>query len=218
MQLLSINISLPIQVDNNGKMITTGIFKKPIEEPVFVSKVNLNGDLQADLKNHGGEHKAVYAFSSDHYSYWSNVLQNSELKPGAFGENLTISGFDESILHIGDQLSIGQCILEVTQPRVPCSKLGLAMNNKNMPRLFIENFATGAYLRVLQEGIIEKGCKVEIIKEGSLKVTVKSLFRAYFDKNHQASRSVMETAIQIPELSSEWAKKLSIRLSSVRVE
>ncbi len=215
MNLLSINTTLPTEIEYLGKTIFTGIFKKPIEGSIFVAKENLKGDLQADLKNHGGEHKAVYAFSSDHYPYWSNVLQNPELKPGIFGENLTISGFDESTLHIGDQLGIGECILEITQPRVPCFKLGIAVGNKNMPRLFIENFATGAYLRVLQEGNIETDNKVELIKEGKFKVSVKSLFRAYFDKKYQASRSVMETAVHIPELSSEWFKKITVRLSSL---
>ena len=215
MNLLSINISLPTEIKYQGRTISTGIFKKPVDGPVFVTKDNLKNDLQADLKNHGGEHKAVYAFSSDHYPYWRNKLKNSELKPGVFGENLTISGFDESTLHIGDHLSIGQCILEITQPRVPCFKLGIAVKNKKMPRLFIENFATGAYLRVIEEGFIEKGSKVERIKEGKFKVSVKSLFRAYFDKNSQVSRSVMETAVLIPELSSEWSKKLAVRLSSL---
>ncbi len=213
MNLLSINASLPTDIEYQGKVISTGIFKKPVAGAVFVAKNNLKDDLQADLKNHGGEHKAVYAFSADHYPYWSNVLQNPELKPGIFGENLTISGFDESTLHIGDQFSIGQCILEITQPRVPCFKLGVAVDNKKMPRLFIEHFATGAYLRVLREGLIDTGNKVELIKEGVFKVSVKSLFRAYFDKNYQASTSVMETAVQIPELSSEWLKKLSLRIS-----
>ncbi len=215
MNLLSINTALPTDIDYKGKTISTGIFKRSVEEPVFFSKNNLKGDKQADLKNHGGEHKAVYAFSSDHYTYWRKVLQNTKLKPGAFGENLTISGFDESVLHIGDQLSIGQSILEITQPRVPCFKLGLAVGNQNMPRLFIENFATGAYLRVIQEGVVETGSKVERVKEGQFKVNIKSLFRAYFDKNYPASRSIMERALLIPALSCEWRKKLSIRLSSV---
>lgn len=215
MNLLSINTALPAKIEYQGKRISTGIFKKPVIGPIFIAKDNLKGDQQADLKNHGGEHKAVYAFSSDHYSYWSKVLQNPELKPGGFGENLTISGFDESVLHIGDQLSIGQCILEITQPRVPCFKLGLAVGNQNMPRLFIENFATGAYLRVIQEGLVETGSKVELVKEGVFKVNIKSLFRAYFDKNYPASRSIMERALLIPELSFEWRKKLSTRLSSV---
>lgn len=214
MNLLSINTSLPIDVEVKGKMITTGIFKKPVEGTVFVDKDNLKNDLQADLKNHGGEHKAVYAFSSDHYAYWSNALQNSELKPGIFGENLTISGFDESTLHIGDQLSIGECILEITQPRVPCYKLGIAVGNKDMPRLFIENLATGAYLRVLQKGFIETGSQVNLVKEGLHQVSIKSLFSAFFDKNYLASSDIMERALLIPELSLEWRKKLTVRLSS----
>ncbi len=216
MNLLSINTSFPITIEYKRKLISTGIFKKPIDGPVYVAKGNLKNDLQADLKNHGGEHKAVYAFSSDHYSYWSKLLQNSDLKPGAFGENLTISGFDESILHIGDQLRIGQCILEISQPRVPCFKLGIAVGNQKMPRLFIENFATGIYLRVLQEGFIETGSSVELVKEGEFKISIQSLFRAYFDKNYPAAKAVMETALLIPELSSEWQKKLRIRLSSAR--
>ena len=215
MNLLSINTALSTDIEYKGKTISTGIFKRTVGGPVFISKKNLKGDIQADLKNHGGEHKAVYAFSSDHYTYWRKVLQSTELKPGAFGENLTISDFDESVLHIGDQLSIGQCILEITQPRVPCFKLGLAVGNQNMPRLFIESFATGAYLRVLQEGFVEAGSKVERVKEGVFKVNIKCLFRAYFDKNYPASRAIMERAVLIPELSCEWRKKLSTRLSSV---
>lgn len=214
MKLISINTSLPTEIEYQGRKISTGIFKIPVEGSVFVAKNNLNNDLQADLKNHGGEHKAVYAFSSDHYPYWGDVLQNTNLNPGVFGENLTISGFDESTLHIGDQLSVGECILEITQPRVPCFKLGIAVNNKNMPRLFIDNYATGIYLRVLKEGHIESGNNVERIKSGAFQVSVYSLFRAYFDKNYQGATSVMERAVQIPELSSEWFKKLSLRLSS----
>lgn len=214
MQLLSINTSRPIDVEYQGKTISTGIFKKPIDAPVFVTKANLTNDLQADLKNHGGEHKAVYAFSSDHYPYWRKVLNTPDLKPGSFGENLTISGFDESTLHIGDQLSIGQCILEITQPRVPCFKLGIAMGNKNMPRLFIENLATGIYLRVLQEGLIETGDRVELLKEGTFKISVQSLFRAYYDKDFQDPRSILEKAVLIPELSTEWSKKITARLAS----
>lgn len=215
MNLLSINTTLPTEIEYQGKIISTGIFKQPVTGPVFIAKDNLKGDQQADLKNHGGEHKAVYAFSSDHYPYWSKVLQNSALKPGIFGENLTISGFDEASLHIGDQLSIGQCIVEITQPRVPCFKLGIAVGNIDMPRLFIENFATGAYLRVLQEGFIEAGNAVEVIKEGQFKLSVQSVFRSYFDKQYTQSVSVMEKALQLPELSAEWRKKLSVRLSNV---
>ena len=215
MKLLSINISLPTDIQYQGKTISTGISKKPVKGAIFVAKNNLKDDLQADLKNHGGEHKAVYAFSSDHYHYWAKLLNNSELTPGSFGENLTISGFDESTLNIGDQLSIGECILEITQPRVPCSKLGIAVGNKEMPRLFIDHFATGIYLRVLQEGFIETGSPIQRVKENEYRVTVQSLFQAFYDKNYQNPRAVLEKALLIPELSLEWQKKLSVRLATM---
>jgi len=219
MNLLSINTSVATEIEYQGKIISTGIFKKPITTPLFISKEGLSGDQQVDLKNHGGEHKAIYAFSSDHYSYWSDVLQNAQLNAGIFGENLTISGFDESLLHIGDHISIGQCILEISQPRIPCFKLGIALKNKDMPRLFIDHFATGIYLRVLQEGSLEKGNKVEVIKEGTLKLSVQSIFRAYFDKEYTESESIsiMEKALLIPELAPEWRKKLSIRLANKKI-
>ncbi len=217
MKLLSINASKATEVKCQGKIISTGIFKKPVTTPLFISKEGLQSDQQVDLKNHGGEHKAIYAFSSDHYSYWSDVLQNTQLNAGIFGENLTISGFDESLLHIGDHISIGQCILEISQPRIPCFKLGIALKNKDMPRLFIDHFATGIYLRVLQEGSLEKGNKVEVIKEGALKLSVQSVFRAYFDKEYTESISIMEKALLIPELAPEWRKKLSIRLANKKI-
>ncbi len=196
-------------------MIKTGIFKKPTIGPVYVSKTNLAGDQQADLKNHGGEHKAVYGFSSEHYFYWRKVLENNEMKLGIFGENLTISNFNESSLHIGDQLSIGQCILEVTQPRIPCYKLSIAVGNKNMPKMFVKNFATGVYMRVIDEGYIETGDDVNRVKLGKFQLSVKSLFRSFFDKNYEESQSIMEKAILIPELSLEWKEKLSARLSTL---
>jgi len=151
MRLISINTSRPTQVEYQGKIISTGIFKKLVIGKVYVAKENLQGNQQADLKRYGGEHKVVYAFSFDHYEYWAEVLRQTKLSRGIFGENLTISGLDEANLHIGEQLSIGECVLEITQPRVPCHKLGIAVGNKDIPRLFIEHFATGIYMRVIKE-------------------------------------------------------------------
>ena len=208
MRLISINTSRSTHVEYQGKIISTGIFKKPVTGKVYVAKKNLQGDQQADLKKHGGEHKAVYAFSFDHYEYWAKVLRQTDLSRGIFGENLTISGLDEANLHIGDQLSIGECVLEITQPRVPCHKLGIAVGNKDMPRLFIEHFATGIYMRVIKEGFIESGNEVIVTKQSPSKVSVKSLFKASFDKNYQESKSVIAKALLIPELSPEWRKKI----------
>lgn len=212
MELISINVSLPSDIEYEGKIISTGIFKKPVECPVYVSRENLAGDRQVDLINHGGEHKAVYAFSCDHYPYWRNVLGKPDMNYGQIGENLTISGFDESTLHIGDQLQVGGCLLEITQPRVPCFKLGIAVGNKKMPRLFVQHFATGIYLRVLQEGVIETGHTVELVSPGKHQLSVKNLFRSYYDKHFSGARQVLETALDIPELSQEWRGKVLMRL------
>lgn len=211
MNILSINVSRPREIEYRGKKITTGIFKQPLTGPVYISRHGLAGDSQADLKNHGGEHKAVYAFSADHYAHWSRQLRIPKLTFGSFGENLSISGFDESMLHIGDQLRIGECLLEISQPRVPCFKLGIALDVKEMPRLFVANFATGIYLRVIEEGSIETGAKVEVVKQGKFQLSVESVFRAIFDKNYKQSSYIMEKALLVPELSPEWREKLRAR-------
>lgn len=219
MKIVSVNVSVPTEVDYEGKKISTGIFKKPVKGPVYLGKANLAGDQQADLNNHGGEDKAVYAFSFDHYPYWREVLNNPDLSPGAFGENLTMSGFDESALHIGDQLRIGECLLEVSQPRVPCFKLGIAVGEKTMPRLFSARFETGVYLRVLTEGYVEAGNSVDVVKQGASDLGVKSLYRAVFDKHYGTPQTIMttlESAIRIPELSSDWKTMLAARLSRSR--
>jgi MOSC domain-containing protein YiiM len=216
MKLVSINVAIPTTINYQGKQITTGIFKQPSIEPLFVAENNIQGDGQADLKNHGGEHKAVYAFAEEHYSYWAKKLNKPMQRYGAFGENLTISGFNESSIHIGDQFRIGQdCILEVTQPRVPCFKLGIAIGNNAMPRLFIESYATGAYLRVLQEGMIHPENEVELIQEDHFQMSVQTLFRAYFDKDFHGSHTALNQALLIPALSTEWKNKISIKLSAL---
>lgn len=213
MQVISVNVSTPVEIEYQGKTITTGIFKKPVKGSVSVINHNFVGDGQADLKNHGGSDKAVYAFSSDHYPYWREVLNSPDLAPGTFGENLTISKLDESELHIGDQLSIGSCLLEVSQPRVPCFKLGIAVSSKTMPKLFTQNFETGVYLRVLQEGAITAGDLVSITKRDPSKISIKVLFQAYFDKTFRGQTDIFERALLIPTLATEWRNHLSARLA-----
>jgi MOSC domain-containing protein YiiM len=212
MKLISVNVSLPKEIEFNNEVVKTGIFKKPITGSIAVTHLNLAGDQQVDLKNHGGEHKAVYGFSSNHYEYWRETLDNPELCFGQFGENLTISDLDESQLCIGDRLQIADCILEVTQPRVPCFKLGIAMNLRTMPKLFIQRAATGIYFRVIQSGSICTGESVNRIFKHPAKLSVQQLFKAYFDKEFANSTSVMQLAATIPELSDEWQQKVHARL------
>jgi len=212
MELKSINVSLPKEIEFNNEKIQTGIFKQPVTGSVAITPFNVTGDQQVDLKNHGGEHKAVYGFSTNHYDYWQSVLNNPDLSYGQFGENLSITDLDEAILCIGDQLQIGDCILEITQPRVPCFKLGIAMNLRTMPKLFIKHAATGIYFRIIQPGIITAGQNVEHIFQHPKQLTVQQLFKAYFDKDFVDPVSVMQQAATIPQLSNEWQQKVQSRL------
>ena len=213
MKLVSINVSLPREIDHNNKHIQTSIFKQPVSGDIAVSQFNLAGDQQSDLKNHGGEHKAVYGFSASHYDFWREKLNNPDIVYGQFGENLTISNLDETSLCIGDQLQIGDCILEITQPRVPCFKLGIAFNLSTMPAMFIQHAATGIYFRVIQTGTISTGIPVERIYQHPEKLSIQTLFKAYFDKQFIDSDTVMKQAASIPELSSEWRQKVLSRIS-----
>lgn len=212
MKLVSVNVSLPIEIDYNDTRILTSIFKKPVTGEVSVQAFNLTGDQQVDLENHGGGHKAVYAFSTEQYDYWRKTLERPELHYGQFGENLTISDLDESSLCIGDQIQIGNCILEVTQPRVPCFKLGIALTLETMPKKFIQHGHTGIYFKVLKVGTIKSGDEVVHIHHNSHQLSVKTLFKAYFDSSFIDALEVMKTASEINELSDEWREKVLIRL------
>lgn len=211
----SVNVSLPKQVQHKNKTVSTGIFKQPVSGRVAVNQFNLAGDQQVDLVNHGGEHKAVYGFASDHYAFWQQKLGQAEIHYGQFGENLTIDGLDESSLCIGDQLQVGESVLEITQPRVPCFKLGLAFSREDMPRLFVENAATGIYFRVIETGSVASGDEVKLHQAHPAKLSVQRLFKAYFDSSlpEIEKTAVMQQALEIDVLSIEWREKLETRLA-----
>lgn len=215
MKVRSVNISLSKQVQYKDKNIATGIFKQPVSGRIAVNQVNLAGDQQVDLENHGGEHKAVYGFASEHYPFWQHKLALDDLAFGQFGENLTIDGLDEKRLCIGDQIQVGQTILEITQPRVPCFKLGMAFGLDTMPRLFVENAATGIYFRVIKTGTVAAGDMVTRTFRHPDNVTVHALFRAYFDKHLliEEKKETLKKALVIHALSTEWRDKIEARLS-----
>jgi len=211
----SVNVSLLKQVQHNSKTVATGIFKQPVAGRVVINSFNLAGDQQVDLVNHGGEHKAVYGFASDHYAFWQQTLTQDELHYGQFGENLTIDGLHENIFCIGDQLQVGDSILEITQPRVPCFKLGIAFGREDMPRLFVENAATGIYFRVIETGSVASGDTVSLHQPHPARLSVQRLFKAYFDKSLTEAEklAVMQRALEIDALSVEWREKLESRLA-----
>lgn len=169
--VVSINVSVPREVEWHGHVVETGIFKQPVSGPVPVTRLNLAGDQQADLEVHGGIDKAVYAYPSEHYPLWNDEL-STELAWGAFGENLTTSGVSERDIHIGDRLRIGTVELTVTQPRTPCYKLNVKFNRPDMVRRFQASARSGFYLAVTREGSMTSGDAITILERHPAAVTV----------------------------------------------
>ncbi|WP_444941292.1 MOSC domain-containing protein [Microbulbifer sp. ANSA003] len=215
MKLLSINVSKKVDYEYKGKTVTTGIFKKPAQGKVFVGKNNLEGDEQADLKNHGGKDMAIYAFSNDHYPCWEDLLGRKGLKYGAFGENLTVEGLREENIFVGDQFRIGSCILEVSQPRIPCFKLSMALDNDAAAKILTSSFNCGVYFRVVKEGHIKEGDSICKIAKAPNSIDIRSMFRAFFDKQFPNTKQVLQAASQLQPLSKEWREKAVRRLSKL---
>ena len=173
----SVNVGLPRDVEWRGRLVSTGIFKEPVDGPVAVAGINLDGDEQADLELHGGRDKAVYVYPAEHYSYWEKELGRA-LPWGAFGENLTVEGMpDEDEVAIGDRLRIGTARFVVTQPRLPCFKLGIRFNDAGMVRRFLEAARTGYYLRIETAGQLEAGDDVELVARDAAAVPVSEVTR-----------------------------------------
>ena len=158
----------------NGRPVHSAIFKSPVTGPVAVRTLNIDGDEQADLSVHGGVDKAVYCYPSEHYAAWEQDLQRS-LAYGSFGENLTVSGFREAELHIGDVLAIGTTVLQVSEPRYPCYKLGIKLDDPNILRPFQKSGRSGFYCRVLQEGTIEAGQPIAFVRRALDQPTISAL-------------------------------------------
>ena len=182
MNILSVNVGTPQQREWLGQPVTTSIFKSPVEGEVQVATLNLAGDVQSDLTVHGGIHKAVYAYPHEHYAWW--VEQGIRpLKPGNFGENLTIEGLLESDIHIGDELEIGSARFAVTQPRLPCYKLQVRFNRPEMTKVFYNSRRFGFYMKVIREGALHAGAPITIVRRDSNAVSVADLIALYTATN-----------------------------------
>jgi MOSC domain-containing protein YiiM len=202
MKLISVNVGLPREVAWNGGRVTTGIFKQPVQGPIRVQRVNLVGDKQADLSVHGGPHKAAYAYPVEHYTYWRRELPDRELTWGIFGENLTTEGLHESAVYIGDRFRIGTAELVVTQPRVPCYKLGIRFGRPDMVKRFLSSRRTGFYFAVAQEGELDGGDPIELVAREAKSLTVADITRLYvFERN---DREMLQRAVQLEALPESW--------------
>jgi len=159
MKIVATNIGDRVEIDWKGKLVTTGIFKFPTQEPIFLDVEDVKGDTLCDRKNHGGIDQAVYAYSFKHYEYWKGLYPDLEWTSGGMlGENLTIDDLDETKTHIGDTFKIGdKVIIEVTKPRPPCLKLGVKFNNVAMLKQFWNTTMCGVYFKVIQTGFVKEG-------------------------------------------------------------
>lgn len=212
MKLISVNVGLPRDVVWNGRVVTTGIFKEPVHARVAVRKLNLDGDRQADLTVHGGEFKAVYCYPIEHYSWWRKELDGRELPMGMFGENLTIEGLDEDNVHLGDRLSIGSASFVVTQPRLPCYKLGVRFQSDDMVRRFLHSGRTGFYVAVEREGEVGAGDAIVMAARDANAVRVSDITRLYIAKTHDGDdEALVERALRVASLPESWKQHLRDR-------
>ena len=210
MKLLSVNCGLPREVVWHGTKVTTSIYKEPVSGRVALRKLNLDGDRQSDLTVHGGEYKAVYCYSVEHYDYWKAQLPGRELPMGAFGENFTIAGFaDEDSVHIGDRFAVGSAKVVVTQPRLPCYKLGIKFAMDDMVKRFLASGRTGFYLAVTREG--EVGAGDEIIMHGreANSISISAITRLYVAKDYsEEDMRLVERARGSSALPDSWKQWL----------
>ena len=214
MKIISLNVGQPRLVEWDGQIVSTGIYKVPVEGRVKLRTLNLDGDRQADLTVHGGPYKAVYVYPSEHYSFWRDELPGTELPWGVFGENLTTAGLDESTINIGDRFRLGSAEVMVTQPRMPCYKLGIKFGRSDIIKRFLASQRTGFYLSVQREGELAAGDEIEPMGRDENNVTVKDITRLYARPiSTEDDVELMRRAIDLEALPESWRAHFRKRLA-----
>jgi ferredoxin-NADP reductase/MOSC domain-containing protein YiiM/ferredoxin len=201
-RLLSVNVGRPREVEWEGKIVRTAIWKEPVDGPRMVRRINIDGDDQADRLAHGGEHRAVFVYQIDSYRYWERELGRNDFTYGQFGENFTVAGLADDEVCIGDRYRVGGALFEVTQPRVTCYRVGIRMEEPAMPSLLVAHHRPGFYFRVLEEGPVEAGDKIVKVADGPERLTVAQVDALLYLPNK--SRALLERALRIPALSDGW--------------
>lgn len=218
MRVISVNLGEPRDYEWNGRSYRTAIDKRPVTRRVAVGPVGLIGDLQANLKVHGGRDKSVYLYPSEHYEGWNRILAEIPadtgaralpLQPGSFGENLTTEGVLETELGIGDRVRVGTAVLEVSQPRMPCQNLAMFHRRESMIAVFGKQRWPGIYFRVLSEGELQVGDSMEIVSRGDPRFTVTELANAYLDSGPP---ELLQRALAVPGLSPAWRERFETHL------
>jgi MOSC domain-containing protein YiiM len=210
MKIISVNVGLPRLVLRNDEPVSTGIFKEPVTGRVMLRTLNLDGDRQSDLSVHGGPQKAVYLYPSEHYEFWRQELPDIDLPWGMFGENFTSEGILETETAIGDKVRIGTAELMVTQPRMPCYKLGIRFGRTDMIKRFLVSERTGFYFSVLKEGEVGAGDQIELLEKNDSGVRVVDVTRLY--SSDKENVDLLRRAIATEALPENWKEYFRKRI------
>jgi MOSC domain-containing protein YiiM len=216
MKIISVNVGLPRLVLRNGEPVSTGIFKEPVAGRVMMRTLNLDGDRQSDLSVHGGPEKAVYVYPSEHYDFWKRELPDMDLPWGMFGENLTTTGLFETEVNIGDKFRVGTAEVMVTQPRMPCYKLGIRFGRADIIKRFLMSERSGFYLSVLKEGEVGAGDQFELLEKNASGVRVVDVTRLYSTERENVD--LMRRAITTEALPDSWREYFLRRLENLNHE
>jgi MOSC domain-containing protein YiiM len=202
MQVISVNVGLPREVVWKGQTVLTGIFKETVKGKVAVRGLNLDGDRQADLTVHGGPEKAIYAYPAEYYTFWREQFPEMDLPWGMFGENLTVTGLLDETVHIGDHFQVGSAKLMVTQPKLPCYKLGLKFGRDDMLKRFLHRGMTGFYFSVLDEGEVAAGDPIRLLRREGNRVKVADITRLYDQDKYNLD--LLTRVVEVEALPEVW--------------
>jgi ferredoxin-NADP reductase/MOSC domain-containing protein YiiM len=211
-RLVSVNVGMPKDVRWRDKIVHTGVWKTPVEGPVMVRRLNIDGDGQGDLAGHGGEQRAVMVYQRESYDFWKTHLRRDDLEPGNFGENFTVIGLADDEVCIGDRYRIGDAEFEVTQPRVTCFRIGLRLNEPDMPNLLVAQHRPGFYFRVITEGYVRAGDDIVRTRRGRHELSVVDVDALLYlpDRNVEQLRKIVE----VPALSPGWQQSFNDMLKA----
>ncbi len=212
-QVRSVNVGQPREVIWKGRMVVTGIFKEPVAGRIVVRRLNLEGDRQADLNVHGGPEKAIYAYPAEYYPFWREQFPEMEIPWGMFGENLTVEGLLDETVHIGDRFQVGSAHVVVTQPRLPCYKLGLKFGRDDILKRFLKSKLTGFYFAVLEEGEVAAGEPIRLLYRDEHQVKVADITRLY--REDKRNLDLLRRAVAVEALPEAWQDGFLQRLTQL---
>ena len=210
--IVSVNVGLPQNVAWQGRTVRTAVWKTPVTGRIFARRLNLDGDGQGDLRGHGGEQRAIMVYQLDSYRYWASYLGRSDLVAGNFGENLTVEGLADNEVCIGDRFRIGGAVVEISQPRDTCYRVGIRLNHPEIPALLVSYHRPGFYFRVIQEGEIGAGDRIVKLSDGPEHMTVAEIDALLYSAQHPLE--ALRRAVRIPALSKDWQGSMQALLAA----